>query len=169
MHAFSIVDHPNFRLLLFTSLSGFKVAGSKCTFTRINDDCPLKYKGKGDCNLYSLSSQLFPDVSLENSTNKFIVPTKFNVGSFEAFACSNHPRSDIVSFVAKSTESIEIAPQRMTLGAETRLEISWNFVTTFSPEKLEVKLSGFTSVGKNFVFFLEELMFRNKEVGRPTL
>ena len=135
----------------------FKIAGSDCSFIRVNDDCPFKYKGNGTCSLLSVVSQLFPGVNVEESTDKFIVPAKFNVARIEIFSCSDHPNHGIVSFVTRSTESVEIVPQQLTLGANTRLRLSWNFLNAFDPEKLEVKLSGFTSIGKIILFFLIDI------------
>ena len=93
-------------------------------------------------------SQLFPDVNIEDSTNKFIVPAKFEVRKFRIFVCPKDPKNGIVMFFTKSVESVELVPQHLTLGAETRLRISWNFLTKFDPEKLEVNLKGFTSIGE---------------------
>ena len=127
---------------------GFKVAGIECTFSRSsNEACPIRYKAQGICSLYSVSQQLFSDINLEISTNKFIVPTKFNVGRVEVFVCPGNPRNGIVSFVAKSTESVELVPQQLSLGADTRLRLSWETLIKFNPERLEVKLRGSTSIG----------------------
>ena len=67
----------------------------------------------------------------------------------EIFACEGDAKNGMVSFVARSVESVELVPQQLTLGAETRLKLSWNTLETFNPEKLEVKLKGFTSIGKH--------------------
>ena len=106
-------------------------------------------------------SQLFPLVNIEDSTNRFIVPSKFEVGRIDIFVCSYHPKHGIVTFVAKSTESVEIAPQKLTLGANTRLKLSWNVLNAFDPEKLEVKLNGFTSIGKIILLFLIDMLHQN--------
>ena len=97
--------------------------------------------------MHFVSQQLFPDVNLEESTNKFIAPAKFTVERIEVFACEDNAKNGIVSFVGKSSESVELVPQQLTLGAETRLRISWSTLKDFDPEKLEVKLDGFTSIG----------------------
>ena len=64
------------------------------------------------------------------------------------FACPQNPKNGLVTFFAKSVESVELIPQHLTMGGETNLRLSWNVVTKFDPEKLEVKLKGFTSIGK---------------------
>ena len=130
----------------------FKIGGTDCTFTKIESDCPVKYKGKGTCSLYSLSQQLFPDINLEESTSRFIVPAKFNTKRIEIFACPKNPKNGIFTVRARSTESVEIAPQKLTLGAETRLKLSWSTLVKFDPQKLEVKLDGFTSIGESSGF-----------------
>ena len=147
--------------MVVSYLKSFKIAGSDCSFTRINDDCPFTYKADGTCSLLSVVSQLFPSVNVEESTNKFIAPVKFRVGRIEVFACSQNPKNGIVTFVAKSTESVEMAPQKLTLGANTRLKLSWNVLNAFDPEKLEVKLNGFTSIGKIILFFLIDMLHQN--------
>ena len=99
-----------------------------------------------------LLSQLFPDVNIEDSTNKFIVPAKFDVRRIDIFACPNNPKNGRITFFAKSVESVELVPQYLTLGAETRMQFSWNTLGRFDPQKLEVKLRGFTSIGMlNFI------------------
>ena len=127
----------------------FKIGGTDCTFTKKEGECPVKYKAKGTCSLYSISRQLFPDINLEESTNKFIIPAKFNAKRIEIYACPQNPKNGIFTIAAKSTESVELAPQRLTLGAETRLKLSWSTLVKFDPQKLEVKLNGFTSIGKS--------------------
>ena len=84
---------------------------------------------------------------MEDSTNRFIVPAKYNVGRVEVFVCPGNLRNGIVSFVAKSTESVELVPQQLSLGADTRLRLSWETLIKFNPERLEVKLRGLTSIG----------------------
>ena len=147
-------ENPSFQELIISYLKSFKIASSDCVFTRINDGCSFKYKADGTCSLLSVISQLFPRVNVEESTDKFIVPAKFNVGRIEVFVCPDHPSHGNVSFVTTSSESVEIALRQLTLGANTRLKLSWNFLNAFDPEKLEVKLSGFTSIGKIILFFL---------------
>ena len=136
----------------------FKIGGTDCTFTKIESECPVKYNAKGTCSLYSSSQQLFPDINLESSTNTFIIPAKFNAKRIEIYSCPRNPKNGVFSIAAKSTESVELAPQRLTLGAETKLTITWNTLATFDPNKLEVKLEGYTSIGKNATFLLHELL-----------
>ena len=119
--------------------------------TKTESTCPIKYSSKDTCNLHFVLHQLFPDVNLEESTNKFIAPAKFSVERIEVFDCENNAEKGIVSIVGKSSESVELVPQQLTLGAETRLRISWSTLTNFDPEKLEVKLDGFTSIGMIYV------------------
>ena len=136
----------------------FKIGGTDCTFTKIESECPVKYKGKGTCSLHSLSQQLFPDINVEESTSKLIVPAKFNAKGIEIFACPQNPKNGVFSIAAKSIESVELAPQRLTLGAETQLTISWNTLIAFDPKTLEVKLDGFTSIGRKATFFFPALL-----------
>ena len=159
---FPFTESPTYQELKSSKPASFKIGGSDCTFTKEGDDCPIKYKAKGTCNLHTVASQLFPDVNLEESTNKFIVPAKFDVNRLEMFACQSNPKDGMVSFVAKSVESVELAPQKLTLGAETRLRISWDTEKKFDPEKLEVKLKGFTSIGKFSLRFLKSFAFINR-------
>ena len=126
----------------------FKISSSECSFEKKKGDCPVKYKSQGTCNLNSVLSQLFPDVNIEDSTNKFIVPAKFQVARIDIFACGGNPKTGMVRFIAKSVESVELVPQKLTLGVDTRLSLSWNAMQKYQPEKLEVRLKGFTSIGK---------------------
>ena len=96
----------------------------------------------------TVSSQLFPDVNLEESTSGFIVPAKFEVGIIDVFTCQGNQKDGMVAFLATSVESVELAPQQLTLGADTRLRISWNTLRQFDPLKVEVKLKGVTSLGQ---------------------
>ena len=136
----------------------FKIGGTDCTFTKAGSKCTVKYKGKGTCSLYSLSQQLFPDINLEESTSRFIVPAKFNAKRIDIFTCPKSRKNGIFSIKAKSTESVELAPHRLTLGAGTKLKISWNTLSEFDPNKLEVKLNGFTSIGEVATFLAHALL-----------
>ena len=142
-------EFPTYKEVVTNGPASFKISGAGCTFNKDQDGCPKTYKAEGTCHLSSVSSQLFPDVNIEDSTNKFIVPAKFQVGRIEVFACDGNAKNGMVSFVANSVESVELVPQQLTLGVNTRLKLSWNTLETFNPEKLEVKLKGFTSIGKH--------------------
>ena len=99
------------------------------------------------CTLSRVLSQLFPDVDIAESTNNFIVPAKYQVARIESYSCQQGPRNNFVTFVARSAESVELVPQKLTLSASTRLKLSWKVMERFQPEKIEVKLIGYTSVG----------------------
>jgi len=142
-------ETPNLQELMLNPPQSFKIGGTDCTFTKIESECPVKYKGKGTCSLHSVSQQLFPDINLEESTSRLIVPAKFNAKRIEIFACPQNEKNGVFSIAAKSTESVELAPHRLTLGAETKLTISWNTLIAFDPKNLEVKLDGFTSIGSD--------------------
>ena len=135
----------------------FKIGGTDCSFTKESDDCPIKYKAKGTCNLHIVSTQLFPNINLEESTNRFIVTAKFETARLEIFACQGNPKDGMVSFVAKSVESVELVPQQLTLGAEARLKVSWSTLAIFDPKKLEVKVRGFTSIGQFSIIVSQNL------------
>ena len=152
---FSLSDAPSFLEIIAAKPARFKVGG--CSFAKSGNGCPIKYNAVGTCNLHTTSSQLFPRVDLEDSTNRFIIPAKFEVKRLEIYDCQGNPKDGMVSFVAKSMESVELAPQQLTLGAETRLRISWNYLAAFDPKKLEVKVRGFTSVGQCSLIAFENL------------
>ena len=118
--------------------------------------------------MHFVSQQLFPDVNLEESTNKFIAPAKSTVERIEVFACEDNAKNGIVSFVGKSSESVELVPQQLTLGAETRLRISWSTLKDFDPEKLEVKLDGFTSIGMIQVYLKLGILLISFTKQRPS-
>lgn len=128
----------------------FKIA--ECSFKRQEPTCILKYAAQGICPLNTILSQLVPNVDIADSTSKFIIPEEFYTRRIEIDACAKSS-DGIVTFVCKSSESIELVPQRLTLAAETRLKLSWNAKQDFQPEKLSVKLNGFTSIGE--LHFLE--------------
>ena len=147
-NSFPFPDSPTFQEIKSSKPVSFKIAGTDCSFRKTGNDCPMSYRAKGSCNLNTVSSQLFPDVNLEEGTDGFISPAKFEVRRIDIFACQGNQKDGVVSFFAKSVESVELAPQQLTLGANTRVVISWNALGQFDPQKLEVKLKGFTSVGK---------------------
>ena len=96
-------------------------------------------------------SQLFPGVNLLTLTNEFIVPAKFSLKKFEINKCQGNNKFETVHFKAKSTESVELIPQQLTLASQTELSASWKYKQQVVNEKLAIKLKGKTSIGmKNF-------------------
>ena len=129
-------------------LKKFNIENSDCHFEMPLEGCPNLYGARGTCTLSTVLSQLFPDVDIADSTNNFIVPAKYQVARIESYSCQRGSKNGIVTFVADSVESVELVPQKLTLGAETSLKLSWNILHDFKPEKLGVELDGLTSIGE---------------------
>ena len=140
-------DSLTFQELQSKKPDSFNIANTDCSFKKQVNGCPVKYKARGTCNFDAVTSQLFPDVNLEESTNRFIVPAKFEVNGLDIFDCQGNQQNGMVSFLAYSVESVELVTQQLTLGVETGMKISWNTLTAFDPEKLEVRMKGSTSIG----------------------
>ena len=123
-----------------------KIQSSECSFNLDNDDCLRHYTSEGVCALKQVLSQLVPDLDIGDATNDFIVPDKFQVSGFDVSKCQDD--NGVVTFKGKSLESVELVPQKLTLGAETKLELSWHFLKPINLEALEVKLKGNTAIGE---------------------
>ena len=123
-----------------------KIQSSECSFNLDNDDCLRRYTSEGVCALKQVLSQLVPDFDIGEVTNDFIVPDKFQVSGFDVSKCQDD--NGVVTFKGKSLESVELVPQKLTLGAETKLELSWHFLKPINLEALEVKLKGKTAIGE---------------------
>ena len=146
-----------------------KIQNSDCSFTLGNDNCLRQYTAEGTCFFSQILSQLVPDINIQESTNNFIVPAKFRISAFDVSKCQGS--DGVVAFKGQSVESVEIAPQQLTMGAGTELKVSWNYLTTLSPVPLDVKLRGQIEIGKfrvylqlniltcHFSFFSFQLIF----------
>ena len=146
-----MTEFPSLKEIADATPETVKIQSSECSFNSNNDDCLRHYASEGICAFSQVLSQLVPDLSIEDATNNFIVPEKFQISGFDMSKCQDD--NGIVTFKGKSLESVELVPQQLTLGAETELQISWNFLKPINPEALEVKLKGQTSIGEAFNAF----------------
>ena len=128
-----------------------RIQNSDCSFTLGDDNCLRQYTAEGTCAFSQVLSQLVPDVNIEEKTNNFIVPAKFRISAFDVSKC--HGSEGLVAFKGESVESVELAPQQLTMGAGTELRIWWNYLKTLNPDHLEVNMRGQTAIGKNRVYF----------------
>ena len=123
-----------------------KIQGSECSFKFGSGNCLRQYTAEGTCILSQVLSQLVPDINIEEGTNNFILPAKFRISALDVSTCQDN--YGVVSFKGQSVESVELATQQLTMGAGTKLQLSWNYLKTFNPDALAVKLEGHTSIGK---------------------
>ena len=139
-------DVPTLEEIANNKPASARVQNSDCSFTLGDDNCLRQYTAEGTCVFSQVLSQLVPDVNIEESTNNFIVPAKFRISGFDVSKCQGS--DGVVAFKGESVESVELAPQQLAMGAGTELRISWNYLKTFNPDHLEVKLKGYASIGK---------------------
>ena len=93
-------------------------------------------------------TQLFPAVDIEVATKGFLPPAKFAVEKFSINTCAG-AKHETVKFEVKSTESVEIVPQHLTLASASEMAISWKFKEQITLNKLDILVDGKTSVGKD--------------------
>ena len=134
------------------SLASVKIQNTDCTYSRKGGNkCETTYAASsGLCSMKIVIAQLFPGVSLLDITHKFINPEKFDARRFKVNKCSGN-KFETIAFKAKSLESVELAPQHMTLAAETDLTIRWKYKEEVKIESLQIALRGMTSVGKFYI------------------
>lgn len=135
-----------------TKPASFKIANSECTFKKEGQSCQFRYTTEGICFLSHVLTQLVPTANIAVLTNNFIVPAKFNVQWMDVDTCAAEPTHGMVKFMARSTESVELVPQKLTLAAESRLIVSWNGNREIQADKLAVNLKGLTSIGELLIY-----------------
>ena len=102
----------------------------------------------GTCQLKSTINQLFHDVDIALATSNFIVPEKFIVQKLKINACQRTKENGIITFKAKSSESLELLPRLLSLGPGSSLTLKWIAADKIAPETLAVALKGRTTLGK---------------------